>query len=224
MAFDKYTYLWPPRPSKAISSAMLNFYEKRDYVAQYKKNGTCTVLYVTPEKEIIAKTRHNDDHKRWEPTDKSTGVFKNLPGDGWYVFVVEVLHSKVKDIKDTVYIFDILVNDGQDLVGTTFMERQDMLHEIFDIKHEDDDTNVTQMFDSESHHALSPNVWLAKLIKGDFKKLMRVINSQTPEEGAPENEGIVLKNPSARLEPESRAASNGGWQVKCRVEHKNYSF
>lgn len=224
MAFDKYIYLWPPRPSKAIGATMLNFYEKRNWVGQYKKNGTCTVLYVTPEKEIIAKTRHNDDHKRWEPTDKSTGVFKDLPGEGWYVFVVEVMHSKCKDVKDTVYIFDMLVNDGVDLVGTTFMERQDMLHEIFEIKHEDDDTNVVEMFENQSHYVLSPNVWLAKLINGNFKQTMRVVSNEAPEEGAPENEGLVLKNPNAKLEPESRQASNGGWQVKCRIPHKNYSF
>lgn len=225
MAFNKYTYLWPPRPSEAISTTMLNFYEKRNWIGQYKKNGTCTVLYVTPEKEIIAKTRHNDDHKLWKPTDQSTGIFKSLPGDGWYVFVVEVLHSKVRNIKDTVYIFDILVNNGVDLVGTTFAERQDMLTKMFNVQEEaDTDDNIVQLFAPQSHYVLTPNTWLAKSFKSDFKKMMRIISNDAPEEGAPENEGIVLKNPTAQLEPESRATSNSGWQVKCRIPHKNYSF
>jgi len=222
MAFNKYSFLWPPRPTKAIGTNMLKFYEKRNWVAQYKKNGTCTVLYVTPEKEIIVRTRHDDEHKRWEPTAKSTDVFKELPGEGWYVFIVEVMHSKFKGLKDTVYIFDMLVNDGQELTGSTFMERQDILMGLFDINQNEDDT-VVNLF-TPSHYVITPNVWLARLVKEGFRDTMDMISRQAPEEGAPENEGLVFKNPDARLEPTTRQTANGGWMVKCRIPHKNYSF
>lgn len=220
MNYDNYMYLWPPRPEKAIPMKMLSFYEKRGWVGQMKKNGTCTVLFVLPEKEIIVKTRRNEDHKRWTPTEKSTGIFKTLPGKGWYVFVVEVLHSKTALVKDTVYIFDILVNDGTLLVGTTFIERMELLKELFNIH---DDENVISLSNS-SHYVLSSNVWLARTIPGNFTQIMRLVNNQASEEGAPIDEGIVLKNPKARLELPSRQKSNSTWQVKCRISHKNYVF
>ena len=220
MRYEGYTYLFPPRPEKAIPDNMLHFYEKRNWVAQMKKNGTCTVLFVTPEKEIICKTRHDDDHKLWNPeTSKALDIFKTLPGEGWYVFVVEVLHSKTALVKDTIYIFDIMVNDGELLVGKTFTERQDQLKDMFGIV---DEGNVVSLSDN-SHYVLNSNVWLAKTITTGFSQVMRVANNQKPETGAPIDEGIVLKNPNAKLIM-PRKTSNGKWQVKCRIAHKNYDF
>lgn len=221
MRYEGYTYLWPPRPEKAIPDNMLHFYEQRNWVAQMKKNGTCTVLFVSPEKEIICKTRHNDDHKMWNPrTSKALDTFKALPGEGWYVFVVEVLHSKAAQVKDTIYIFDIMVNDGELLVGKTFTERQDQLKDIFNIVEEG---NVVSLSDN-SHYVIGNNVWLAKTITTGFTQVMRLANMQKPDNGAPIDEGLVLKNPLAKLEMPGRQKSNSKWQVKCRIAHKNYDF
>lgn len=212
--FTKYNFLFPPRPSKAIPPSMIPFYAKRGWIGQYKKNGTCTVLYVTPEKDLIVRTRHDEEHKRWEPTEKSGRVFKELPGKGWYVFVAEVLHSKFRGMRDTIYIFDIVVSDGEELVGKTFTERQEILHELFDATDEGD----------PSHYVINSNVWLARTITANLAAEMKVINALAPAEGAPENEGIVLKNPNARLDPMGKKTSNSGWQVKCRITHANYAF
>ena len=167
MRYEGYTYLWPPRPKKAVPENMLHFYESRGWVGQMKKNGTCTVVFVSPEGEITYKTRHNDDHKMWSPTERSQKVFENLPGDGWYVFVCEVLHNKTALIKDTVYIFDILVADGDLLIGKNFIERMDLLKGIFNIQEED---NVVSLSDT-SHYVLNSNAWLAKTITTGFERL-----------------------------------------------------
>lgn len=219
MRYEGYTYLWPPRPKKAIPDNQLHFFEKRGWVAQMKKNGTCTVVFVSPEGEITFKTRHNADHKMWKPTEKSTAIFKNLPGEGWYVFVVEVLHNKTSQVKDTIYIFDILVNDGELLIGKTFLERMNMLKEIFGIH---DENNVVSLSNT-SHYVLNSNAWLARTIEGNFEQVMRIANNQKPEVGAPLDEGIVLKNPKSKLDTPNKNRNNS-WQVKCRVGHKNYDF
>ena len=220
MRYEGYTYLWPPRPQKAIPENMLPFYEKRGWVGQMKKNGTCTVVFVSPEGDVTYKTRHNDDHKMWSPTERSQKVFENLPGDGWYVFVCEVLHNKTALIKDTVYIFDILVADSETLEGKKFLDRMDMLKDIFGIKEDD---NVVSLSDN-SHYILNSNAWLAKTITTGFEKIMRLVNNQKPAEGAPIDEGIVLKNPTKELEFPGKKTSNQKWQVKCRIAHKNYDF
>jgi len=220
MRYEGYNYLYPPRPDKAIPDNMLHFYEQRGWVGQMKKNGTCTVVFVSPDGDVTYKTRHNDDHKMWAPTERSQKVFENLPQNGWHVFVCEVLHNKTSIVKDTVYIFDILVWNGDLLVGKSFTERMDLLKEIFGIQ---EDENVVALSDN-SHYVLNSNAWLAKTIEGGFEQIMRVANNQKPPEGAPLDEGIVLKNPKAKLEMPGRAKSNSKWQVKCRIAHKNYDF
>ena len=223
MKFDKYTYLWPPRPETKIEASQLGFYSKRKWVAQYKKNGTCTVLFVTPEKDIIVKTRHDADHKMWKPTAGSTDAFKKMPGDGWYVFVCEVLHSKTKRVKDTVYIFDILVNDGENLEGTTFIKRQEILKDLFEID-QDLPEGVTRIH-AKSHYIITPKVWLARLITGKFKTTMAAIQKASDaEDGNSEDEGLVLKNPNGKLKNLQKQKINGSWQVKCRCATENYSF
>ena len=221
MRYEGYTYLWPPRPDKAIPDNMIHFYTNRGWVGQMKKNGTCTVLFVSPEKEIITKTRHNSEHKMWKQGESNAlDIFKTLPGEGWYVFVCELLHNKTALVKDTFYIFDIMVNDGELLVGSTFTERQDQLKNMFNIIDEDNVVSLSH----NSHYVLNRNVWLAKTITTGFDQVMRLANQQKPVEGAPVDEGIVLKNPLAKLEMPGRQKSNSRWQVKCRIAHKNYDF
>lgn len=217
-AFTEYSYIWPARPSKAIPSQLLTFYEERGWVAQFKKNGTCTVLYVTPEREVIVKTRHNDDHKNWKP-DASGEWFKTIPGKNWYVFFVEVLHNKVSTIKDTIYVFDIAVSDGTLLVNKTFTERQQIIKNLFGI---DKNLHVNA---TPSHYVINDKLWVARCIESGFSDIMKFIQNRADKtEGNPEDEGLVLKNPTAIFDRPSRQTSNSDWQVKCRVGSKNFSF
>lgn len=216
MEYKTFTYLWPTRPEKAIPNSFLNVYEKRGWVAQYKKNGTCNVLFVSPEKEVTGMTRHEDEHKRWAPTAKSSAPFKKLPGDGWYVILTEVLHSKVPGTLDTHYIFDILVADGEYLLEQTFEERMELLEELF-LKGNNEE--------EYSHYVISPNVFLAKTIHSDFNTIWKQVNEVAKnKDGAPMDEGLVLKNPKAKLKMPTRKNANNSWMVKCRVAHKNYTF
>lgn len=220
MRYEEYNYLWPPRPEKAIPTTSLQFYEKRGWVAQMKMNGTCTVVFVAPDGELTFKTRHDDKHKQWTPSEKSTAIFKDLPKGKWHVFVCELLNNKTPVQKDTLYFFDILVWEGELLTGKTFTERMDLLQTIFDVRDED---NVVSL-GSNGYYVLNSNAWLAKTITADFKSVWRVADNQKPEEGAPLVEGIVLKKPTAVLDMPGRQKDNGKWQVKCRISHKNYVF
>jgi hypothetical protein len=213
MKYERYEYLWPPRPDskRAVppTGAMgLSFYERRGWFAQIKKNGTCNVIAVSPEGELVTMNRHRETHKLWNPTPASSAAFQKLPGKGWYVFVAELLHSKVTNgPRDTNYIFDVLVADGEYLVGKTFLERQAILADIF----------PKSKSETASHRVIDSNTWVAKLIKSDFEGVFEGLSSA-------EDEGLVIKNPMAKLELCSRQAANTAWQVKCRKTHKNFSF
>lgn len=194
--YNEYSYVFPPRPEKKIHKSLLDMYENKGWIAQLKKNGTCTVVFARGN-DVIFKTRHNDDHKQWSPLDVHKRAFQGL-SDRWNVFCCELLHSKTKNIKNHLYAFDVVVLDGHHLVGTTFTERQEIVR-----------NSLTSR--------LSQNLSLAENHASGFLKLFESLSSD-------EDEGIVLKRADAKLAPCFHASSNSSWQIKCRRKTENYSF
>jgi hypothetical protein len=207
MNYDMYSYITPPRAEVKIMEAMLNFYEKRGWFAQVKKNGTNSVIYVPPkdEGEPFAKTRHADDpdHKAWQFTPKSIAAFKEIQGKRWYVFNAELMHSKGHGFRDTNYIHDILVHDGRYLLGTSVVDRQTLLHDLF---------RTRILKGPRSHYVYNDNTWIVKNHANGFRRLFGQLED--------EDEGLVLKNPEGLLV----TRDNGSWAVKCRHPHKNFGF
>ena len=200
--YTGYKYLWVPRPETKIPTSALGFYENRGYWAQTKKNGTCTLIFSNGS-EVIYKTRHNDDHKLWTPQLDHAHFFGGRKA--WNVYCAELLHSKVTNgPKHELFIFDILVSDGQYLTGEMFQTRQAILHGRWHGRDEGDQVRV------------APRITLAKCSDSGF--LERFQNLK------PEDEGLVLKDPNAKLLPCFKADSNKAWMVKCRIPSKNYSF
>lgn len=119
--------IYPPRPEKAITPSLIPFYEKRGWVAQVKKNGTCSLAIVSPHGTVDYKTRHWEDHKAWIPTANMSGFFTEYPDS---IFVFELLHSKTPNVKNTAYLFDVLRYTGIDLTGQTLALRLDVLSRI----------------------------------------------------------------------------------------------
>jgi hypothetical protein len=234
LPYPEYSYKFPPRPENRIEPVALDYAESQGYWAQVKMHGTCNGVDVSPPgyggktgKSLICMPRHGKDHphKLWAPTDESSRIFKQIPGDGWTATVCELMHSKTPNIKDTNYIFDLLVDNGRYLVGTTFPERQEMLKRIFFPLANKVNGKV---FETLSHYVIdgytgdNPPIkhkgetWLAKVYTKGFRELFAKLG--------PEHEGLVLKNPNAKLEICSRPNSNSGWQIKCRKGTKSYDF
>lgn len=205
MDYTSYSYLYPPRPAKAIDPSMIGFYEKRGYTAQIKKNGTCNVNFRMSD-EVIFQTRHDADHKQWTPNKETVAFFEQFPPNT--VMVSELMHNKTPHIKHANYIHDIIVYDGEYLIGKTFLERQAILKEI-----------MPQAVDETySHYVLNEHIWLAKTHTTGFKELFEKSKEFS------EDEGLVFKKPTATLEMCTKEKSNSGWQVKCRKPTKNYGF
>ena len=116
------------------------------------------------------------------------------------------MHSKTPHVKNQLYIFDIIVDDGIQLVDLTFEERQMLLQSRWEGVYEPD----------HHQHRVHDYVSVAENLVGDFDTIYDHL--------LPEDEGLVLKNPTARLRPCFKQDSNAGWQVKCRVPTKNYGF
>ncbi len=203
MKYDAYRYLWPPRPETKIPPALIGFYEKRGWWGQVKKNGTCTVIFAHGD-DVIFKTRHDDDHKAWVPQPEHAIFFKGR--EQWNVYVAELLHSKTANVKNHLYLFDILVSDGEDLSGTSFADRQAILLSRYPGNGRAGlgATRVTEQ------------VSRATCYTRDFERVWSAL--------AVEDEGIVFKDPASKLAPCVTQTANAMWQVKCRRPHSNYSF
>jgi len=202
MDYLDYQYLWPPRPLQKIAKPMLGFYQKRGYVAQKKKNGTCTVIFAKQD-QVIFQTRHNDDHKLWTPKKDHIDFFKG--SEGWNVYAAELLHSKVSGgPRDQLFIFDQLVDNGISLVGTKFGDRIGNMMKKFGGESESDQFRIAD------------RITLAKCFTGGFTTLFDSLGK--------EDEGLVLKDPNAVLQSCIKEDGNKAWQVKCRIAAANYSF
>jgi len=189
-------FVYPPRPEKAIARDLIKFYERREWIAQIKKNGTCSVVAIDADRKVEYWNRQGEAHKAWTPHPEVSGFFSSFP-DSYFVF--ELLHSKGGDVRDTAYVFDVLRLTGDDLVGTTFGARQDALSKI---------------------GAWTDKVSMAKCHTQDLTGLYDSLEHV----GSVLDEGIVLKNPEATLEFCGREGTNSGWQVKCRRPTKNFGF
>ena len=210
MKYSKWKFLFPPRPEYAIASAMLRYYEGRGWLAQYKKNGTNTLLGISPKKEIIAMTRRGEPHKAWQVTEHIKKELARLfPEPKWFVICAELLHNKNATIKDTIYIFDVLVWNGDFLFDSTFLERQELL-----------DKRLITNVEAQSHYVCDTEgkVWYAKRFEKGFRKMFASIRD------ARIDEGLVIKDPKGRLRSCRTATDNASWQVKCRHPSKHYQF
>ena len=184
-------FLWPPRPEKSIPRDLIPIYENLGYVAQIKKNGTCSVMDVNKRGETLFWNRHNELHKAWSAPDNIKEYFSQFPDS---VIVGELLHNKHRKYKNIIYIFDVLVLNGNDLVGTTLKERLTLIEKF----------------------PKADGIWIAKTYTKGFIKLFDSLNDEI-------DEGIVYKNPKAVLKFCFKDGQNADWQVKCRKPTRNYA-
>ena len=208
MRYESFAYLFPPRPDQAISPTMLPMVERQGYIAQVKKNGTCNVIAVSPTGEVKCMSRHKEDHKAWKPDQSKLKAFSRLAGRGWYVFVAELMHSKVAGIRDINYVHDILVHNGDYLVGKTQGQRQALLREVFP---------TAGLPETHSHYVYDEYTWIAKEYHEGFFGLYKGLDDG-------QDEGLVMKNPKQPLAFCTREKSNNVGLLKARKTHKNYSF
>lgn len=210
MIYDKLMFLEPPRAETTVPPSLLDSYEAKGWFAQFKKNGTSSVIAIAPDKTLTAWTRHGVPHKAWSFSSGSRNFFQSLPGKGWYVICAELMHSKVPGIRDTHYIHDILVDDGDWLLGKTYAQRYDSMLRIFWPLADDRMTSNPE----EGYFRLDDHTQMAMNFSTAFRQRFdKMLNE-------PQNEGLVLKNPAGKL----AIKDNSSWTIKCRHPNKNLGF
>lgn len=204
MKYNQFIPILPPRPTTSIPASNLGYYEKKKQIAQIKMNGTNNVIYVAPDRSLIALNRHKEKHKAWRFTKQSGKVFVGIPGNKWFVFNSELMHSKTPNMKDTNFIFDVFVFNGQYLLGETYRTRYNMLFDLLS------DQITGEEF---GYWQLGNNALLAKNITNGFGKVFDRLDR-------PEFEGLIIKDPEGVLTINSAS----DWLIRCRKRHANYPY
>lgn len=209
MKYNRYKYIYPPRPEQKIPASSLDKFENQEiFLAQPKLNGSSMQVY-TDGKIVITMSRHKTaiSHKL------DVNELKKLHrGSGWMVLCGELMNKNKKDETGKHWnhkfvIFDILVYDGEHLLKTTFDERYELLRELYP-------DNPTK----KHLHQISENCFRVNSVRFGFTNIYNDITQYDMYEG------FVLKRGDGKLENGITANNNTRTQLKCRKSTKNYAF
>jgi len=207
--YPEFRFLFPPRPKSALPEGLIHLYEGRGWLGSYKKNGTCCLIGIGPDNQIIGMNRH-EELLEWSMPGVCVDTLRNIFGaETWTVLVAELIHHKVKDMRNILYIFDVLVWKGEYLVGSTFLDRHMTMLETF----------RPFILEEEYSHWVGPGgVWLSKILFYGLRSAFDSIQHQELDEG------IVIKDPNGKLSECRTDKANSHWQVKVRHPKENYIF
>jgi ATP-dependent DNA ligase len=216
--YEKYSYLFPPRPEQTTNHTELSKYDNGDFIAQPKYNGTCCVVFIS-EDEVVVMNRH----KGKITSDYSDIDFKGLHrGKGWMVLCGEFLNKNKKGEDGKPFnlkfvIWDILVYESNYLVGSTIIERLTLLENLYPCtKIAVDETHMKVL--KHACFTCQKNVYRAPTYGKDFNMLYaQIVDTDLYE-------GLVLKRKTAKLTFGLVEKNNNTWQIKCRKPTKNYDF
>ena len=211
MKYASFRYIYPPRPKNPIPNTELSFWDNGSLIAQPKLNGSNCLIFTNGVKHI-AMNRHNGRLTNFQIKDEEIAALYKGTG-GWTVLNGEYMNKSKQDETRSAFnhkfvIFDILVDDGDYLVGKTFEERIALLDSMFGQE------------DSEKDYlyGISENVYRVKSYMNGFNMLY---DRLTPIDMI---EGLVMKRKNARLEMGNTELNNVKSQIKCRKETKNYKY
>jgi ATP-dependent DNA ligase len=213
VAYNTQFIMFPPRASVSIKPEHVGRHKK--HIAQYKYNGTRTLIFISPDGNINMFNRHQELHKQYKlsrPMIKSIKAL-GLAANKWHVLDGELMHAKTKGIKDRVVLYDILVHASDYLIGSTYMFRYKLLTRLCGSPQE-----LEQDTGNGIALAVKETLWLAPVFSDDLT------DRYADHIDLDEIEGLVLKDPKGKLEFGVTEKNNTGWQIRCRKPHKNYAY
>mgnify|MGYP003489040963 FL=1 len=218
MKYQKFIYLFPPRPEvKTKASELANYDSSGEYIAQPKYNGSCCLVF-TNGSELKVYNRHKELLTNVSPNINFKELAKSKK---WFVYAGEYLNkgklgeNGEKEVGKFV-IWDLLVWDGEYLIGSTLKERLDLLEQIYPCNR----AVISDKIELYEHLCCTeiPNIYKAPTYVNGFESLYSEIVKIDLYEG------LVLKKINSKLSYGLQELNNTDWQIKCRKETKLYNF
>lgn len=208
MKYTQYSFLFPPRPSNAISDDVIDAFDDGTFLAQVKTDGSCCLIF-SNGKEFRVMNRHNAILTNVQIADELRKLNKS---DKWSVLVGEYLNKNKLDenlnpFNHKYIIFDILVYDNDYLLGKTFTQRQELLDSLYELK------EYNFYLDQ-----ISENIFRVKNFYSNFHELwLKLVKIGVCE-------GLVFKRKKSPLEVGYALLNNSKSMFKCRKRSKNIKF
>lgn len=218
MKYNKFNYLYPPRPEFKLPASELPTYNNGEYIAQPKYNGSACMVF-TNRTELHVYNRHKQPLSYYSPAIHFKELAKT---DKWFVYCGEYLNkSKLGETgekeRDKFVIWDVLVWDGEYLIGETLSSRLQLLEMIYPCQRA---VATAERFEIYDHLCCTEHtgIYKAPTYVHSFEKLYEEIIKTDLYEG------VVLKKINSTLGYGLQELNNQDWQVKCRKTTKNYHF
>lgn len=186
-----------------------------DAIAQYKLNGSRNLVVISPMDKIEFWGRDKHQHRvsgcNYIPSPVLMGKIRDLkyPRGKWNVFDSELMHFKTSNIKNSVLIFDVLVWDGEYLVGRNYTERLEYLSSL-----------GMKNYSPLDNLAINGMIWQAESHTfGEWSALWETTLRYDAIEG------LVLKRtgPVSRLKKDNgKVVNNDTFMCRVRKPHKNF--
>lgn len=221
MPFRKWRYIYPPRPQTAIPYEDSAGYRGGEWKAQLKLNGTRNLIVFKPDGGIEFYNRHAARHKAWTAPDWMVAEIRKqfrVEKGKWSIIDSELLHSKHASVKDTLYVFDILVLNSRYLVKTSYEDRFAMLAKV-----SGQPTAEVAGFGGMVRE-IGCGLWMATVIDEPEWDAAWALSERIVGMENPIIEGLVFKRTKALLDFGHSAVNNGSWMVRCRRESKLFRF
>jgi ATP-dependent DNA ligase len=218
MRYDQFKYLYPPRPEYKTPPHTLEKYDDGQYIAQPKYNGSACLVFTNGD-ELHVYNRHKKPLAKFSPFIPFRSLAKS---NAWYVYAGEYLNKgkrgEMGEIeRDKFVIWDLLVWDGEYLIGQTMAERLKLLEKIYPCHRAVVSGNRLEMYE---HLCCTEHdgIYKAPTYGAGFDYLYQELAKIDLYEG------LVLKKLDAKLSFGFQEKNNNDWQIKCRKETKLYNF
>ena len=225
-------YIYPPRPAKAaIPFEASEVYSRYGWKAQLKfSDKRCVICIDKSGVELF--TRHDSIHSYTPPPhfiEEIRYIAESVLGleKDWSLLDGGLLDGKNKLFSDTLVIWDILVREGEWLLGSTYGERYEWL-----LSRSGTESFVLEVGGKAVDFGirLSKNIFIPRQ-SAEFTELWEQVQRANqlagwsgPGDGEPLLEGIVYKDNSGTLEPGLREENNTSWCSRTRVRTGRHVF
>ena len=148
MKYNSYRYIYGPRPENTIHNKELDSWDNGSLIAQPKMNGSNCLIFTNGSK-IQVMNRHHDilTNFKIKPDEIVDSLFRGEKGN-WFAINGEYMNKSKMDEKGLVFnhkfiIFDILVLNGDYMVGKTNTQRIDILNDLYGTKDKDSSSIIS---------------------------------------------------------------------------------
>lgn len=230
MKLNKPRFIYPPRPNGAVPFAEIQHYGELGFVGQFKFNDSRTAISYLPDGSYELWNR-NKTKSPFTPSEELNEQILELRSvlelapDKWSYLDCGLLHKKHKAIKNSLVVWDILVQNDEYLTETVYESRFSKLKEhakdpyIYDglvLGHK-----LTE--DILIPRELDPSEWEEAWNElNRVNKTIGFVDETSPI--GPLIEGFVLKLPSGKLEYASKEENNVSWSIRCRIRTGRHRF